>query len=196
MPSVEWSWFQPLHRNRKSRGTYPSSHPSLLTAGSVAVRGALHLLAGVPHGLVHVLVRERKELLSPDSPGIWALQTRPLRAEATGAKSARLWFRPSPADTPADASRPKAGTSTASTPQRSVHAEYPAGTHATEYSARAHLVGTLQGWTAPGTLSGINSKGTCTPGRQQEYTKCPIGHHGPQSLAGFEVTTRLRAFRI
>lgn len=65
------------------------SHPSLLTAGSIAVRGALHLLARVPHGLVHVLVRERKELLSPDSPGIWALQTRPLRAEATEAKSAR-----------------------------------------------------------------------------------------------------------
>ncbi|XP_057628837.1 SUN domain-containing protein 3 [Chionomys nivalis] len=83
-------------------------------------------------------VRERKELLSPDSPGIWALQTRPLRAEATGAKSARSWFRPSPADTPADASRPRAGTSTASTPQRRVHAEHPAGTHTTAYSARAH----------------------------------------------------------
>ncbi|CAO2640627.1 hypothetical protein LEMLEM_LOCUS25423, partial [Lemmus lemmus] len=52
----------------------------------------------------------------------------------------RSWFRPSPADTPADASRPRAGTSTSSAPQRRVRAEHPAGTHATEYSAQAHSV--------------------------------------------------------
>ena len=59
-------------------------------------------------------------------------------AEAAGAKSLRLWFHPLPADTPADASRPGAGRSTAVTGQHRVHAGYPAGAHATEYTARAH----------------------------------------------------------
>lgn len=63
-------------------------------------------------------------------------------AEAAGAKSARLWFHPLPADTPADASRPGAVTSTAVTRQYRVHAGQPAGSHTTEYTARAHSVNT------------------------------------------------------
>lgn len=70
-------------------------------------------------------------------------------AEAAGAKSARSWFHPPPADTPADALRPGAGTATALTRQHGVHAEHPGGAHAPEYTARAHSVSIPQGiWQA------------------------------------------------
>lgn len=76
--------------------------------------------------------------------------TGPMGAESAGAKSARLWFHPPPADTPADASRPGAGTSTAVTQQHRVHAGHPGGAHAAEYTARAHSVSIPQGDLASG----------------------------------------------
>jgi hypothetical protein len=44
------------------------SHPSSLTAGSIAVRGALHFLAGVPHGLV-LWASPRREEKCAAKPG-------------------------------------------------------------------------------------------------------------------------------
>lgn len=155
LPSMPGSWLQPVHTETAkveapTLPTFISPSLSPLLTHRRERSGERHPVppcwcSSWPGATSSALVEERKELLSPGSPGIWALPTRPLGAEATGAKSARSRFRPPPADTPADASRPRAGTSTASTPQRCVHAGHPAGAHETQYSAQEHSVGTPEG---------------------------------------------------